>query len=379
LIDAPSNNATKVGTPVPYSVNAPNATSYRILAARDLGFLQMLKDTIVNVTNPTIPLPNGTIVYTKAIGINANGSGPESVVVMYTTIKAKPTSESVTFPLNNATEVTQPTNYTNSVGANAEKHEWQLLDIYDSIMLDTIPTNPGFTYDKLPTNKTFKAKVRGINTDQTGDWSQTIIYTMFDYAPSTFDINLVNNATVVYVIKKLAIPSTPATDVDNNSSELSKNFHITGPSIDTIMHANNIETIYLDSARLKLDSQYTVSAEVTDGKKTTPANETKTFKTPKATTGIENIFQGGDFLIYPNPTNYDITLEYYLLQNLKINIYLYNMDGKKLICQSFDKTSGSQSRSINLTLIGKGIFILKLVTLDAGKERLIKTFKLIRN
>jgi len=71
------------------------------------------------------------------------------------------------------------------------------------------------------------------------------------------------------LIKKLVIPSTPATDIDNDV--VTKNFHVVGPSLDTIMHANNIETVYLDSARLKLDSQYIISGEATDGSKTTPA------------------------------------------------------------------------------------------------------------
>jgi len=108
-------------------------------------------------------------------------------------------------------------------------------------------------------------------------------------------------------------------------------------------------------------------------------NESHNNQTPKATTGIEDIIIQGDLLIYPNPANQDITIEYYLLQNLEINICLYSLDGKKTICQSYEKSTGSQIHRINLSSFEKGIFIIKLMTRDSGKERLIKTFKLIRN
>jgi hypothetical protein len=97
------------------------------------------------------------------------------------------------------------------------------------------------------------------------------------------------------------------------------------------------------------------------------------------TTGVENIILGHDLLIYPNPTTHDITVEYYLLRQSKINICLYNIGGKKMTCYSFKESSGLQSHTIDLTCIGNGIYILKLVTLDSGQERLIKALKFIKN
>jgi hypothetical protein len=97
------------------------------------------------------------------------------------------------------------------------------------------------------------------------------------------------------------------------------------------------------------------------------------------TTGIADIILGDDLLIYPNPTTQDITVEYYLLRQSKINVCLYNLDGKELIGQEFEDPPGSQSHRINLKSIGKGIFILKIETLCDGKSRHLKALKIIKN
>jgi hypothetical protein len=378
LINSPLDNATKVGIPVPYDIIASNATSYRILVAKDLGLTQIVKDTIVFVTNPNIPLQNGMLFYTEVIGLNSNGAGQPSDIKSFSTTKATPTLISMLFPLNNAVEVVQPTNVKSSTGgASAEGYKFEIQTKEGVAVFDTATIANEF-YKKLDGNREFRIRGWAVNSDVEGPKSAWVYFKTFNDAPGSWSITgLINNAVVSYVNKKLAISSTPATDVNNDI--VTKNFHVVGPSLDTIIHANNIETIYLDSARLKLDSQYTISGEATDGSKVTPANTVITFKTPKPTTGIEDIFRQGDFLIYPNPANQDITIEYYLLQNLEINICLYSHDGKKLICQSYDKSTGSQIHRMNLSSVEKGIFIIKLMTRDSGKERLIKTFKLIRN
>jgi hypothetical protein len=96
------------------------------------------------------------------------------------------------------------------------------------------------------------------------------------------------------------------------------------------------------------------------------------------TTYKREILLGSGTTVYPNPTSKDITVKYYLLQGSIINISLYNYTGKKLTCDSFAESTGLQSHRIDLTYFGKGIYILKLVTCDSGQERLIKTFKLIK-
>jgi Secretion system C-terminal sorting domain len=377
-IASPLNNATKVLTPTQYIINpASNAILHEIVAALDNNFNTIIKDTLVSNLNPVIPLPNGKVIYTEIRGVNGTITGPWSPYTMITTIKATPSLISILNPLNNAVEVVQPTNIKSSTGGtSAEGYKYE-VQTKDGVPVFDTATIANEFYKKLDGNREFRIRGWAVNSDVEGPKSAWVYFKSFNNAPGNWSITLINNAVISYVNKKLAIPSTPATDIDNDV--VTKNFHVVGPSLDTIMHANNIETIYLDSARLKLDSQYTISGEATDGSKITPANEVITIKTPKATTGIEDIFRQGDFLIYPNPANQDITIEYYLLQNLEINICLYSLDGKKLISQSYDKSTGSQIHRMNLSSVEKGIFIIKLMTRDSGKERLIITFKLIRN
>jgi hypothetical protein len=375
---SPLNNATKVLTPTQYIINpASNATLHEIVAALDQNFNTIIKDTLVSSLNPVIPLPNGKIIYIEVRGVNGTITGPWSPYIITTTIKATPNLINILLPLNNAVEVVQPTNVKSSTGGtSAEGYKYELQTKDGVPVLDTATIANEF-YKKLDGNREFKVRGWAVNSDVEGPKSAWVYFKSFNNAPGSWSISLTNNALIAYVNKKLAIPSTPATDIDNDV--VTKNFHVVGSSLDTIMHANNIETVYLDSARLKSDSQYMISGEATDGSKTTPANTVITFRTPKATTGIEDLTLMDDFRVYPNPTYYDVTIEYFLSRNTEIKMCIFSMDGKNLICQSFEKSSGSQSHSINLTSIGKGIFILKLVTLDSGQERLIKTYRLIRN
>jgi hypothetical protein len=247
-------------------------------------------------------------------------------------------------------------------------------------VLDTATITKEFLYGKLRGNSEFRIRGWAVNSDVEGPKSEWVYFKTFNNAPSGFDIilaNSINSGVIQYINKKAVINSTESVDLDKDV--LSKDYHVTGPSLDTIMNATNIQTVYLDSARLQPDSEYTITAVVTDGSKITSANNSKTFKTAKATNGIEDLVIGGDFRIYPNPVYQDITVEYYLLQNLEITISLYNLEGKKMICQSYTKTTGSQSHKINLTSIVKGIYIISIETFNTGQTRRIKDLKIIKN
>ena len=136
-------------------------------------------------------------------------------------------------------------------------------------------------------------------------------------------------------------------------------------------------TYTLTKGFLKPQKTYKYTITEDDGKKFTTSN-TGQFNT-RIVTGINDIILNTAILIYPNPATNEITVEYTLTRSLKIGICLYNLGGKNLIRQSLEEYAGPQSHRINLTSIGKGIFILKLVTNDSGQESLIKTFKLIKN
>lgn len=293
-----------------------------------------------------------------------------------------PGATSLTKPANNAVDVpTSNTPLECEAATNTLQYRYVGKDLQGNIVLDSlVNSNTETTTKRFKGNRTYTLEVTAKNNNGYGPTSTTNTFKTFNHAPNGFDIilaNSISNGVIQYINKKIGIGGTPATDIDNDV--LSKKYTITGPSLDTLIHATNIETIYLDSARLQPDSEYRITAEVTDQDKPTQANNIITFKTPKAVTGIEEIILGSDFRIYPNPVSQDVFVEYYLLQDLEITICLYNLDGKKMICKSFDKTTGSQSHKINLSSIGKGIYILRLETYDSGLARQIKAFKIIKN
>jgi hypothetical protein len=196
----PLNNATKVVRPVNLTnTESLNTEQYRWRIRKHLTQLIVL-DTLLNHPNGFSydKLVPGEIYDVTVQPINSDVNGNESTANTFTIILDKPGLESVLTPTNNQTKVTQPFTYTNTSGTNSEQHQWQIRKLDNTIKLDTIVSALQFMYDKLTPGETYKVRVRGINSDQTGDWSTDVTYTIIKGDLNSILITSpTNNATEV--------------------------------------------------------------------------------------------------------------------------------------------------------------------------------------
>ena len=82
-------------------------------------------------------------------------------------------------------------------------------------------------------------------------------------------------------------------------------------------------------------------------------------------TSLEDIFSEG-FLVYPNPTNSDITIEFESSNTSEIKIGVYNTLGQEIFNKEISSFSGKFKEKINLGDYSEGVYIVNIIS-DTGK------------
>jgi hypothetical protein len=67
-----------------------------------------------------------------------------------------------------------------------------------------------------------------------------------------------------------------------------------------------------------------------------------------------------DVLLYPNPNNGEFTLEYITEVKETLKLELFNTLGEKVFSQNWETIYGQNFKTLNLTTLPKGLFMLKL-------------------
>jgi hypothetical protein len=80
---------------------------------------------------------------------------------------------------------------------------------------------------------------------------------------------------------------------------------------------------------------------------------------------VEDIFSEG-FLVYPNPTNSDITIEFESSTASEIKIGVYNTLGQEIFNKEISSFSGQFKEKINLGDYSEGVYIVNIIS-DTGK------------
>jgi hypothetical protein len=272
-------------------------------------------------------------------------------------------------PLDNASNLEQNVQiqYDNRFGADKYRLQTSDKEDFSNILkdLEVQRIDTVLFFDK---GKEYFIRVRPENVKGNTPWSNIVSFTTKgNTAPSTFTIlTPINNQTAPYINKKLEISSSAATDIDGD--QLNKTYHIIGPDLDTLIHRNNTEKAYIDSARLKLDTEYQIIAEVSDGQASTPAsNNPVKFRTKKSTVGIESP-DYSYFRVFPMPVKDNLTIEYDL--NTHGTRRIISAGGKVMDSREIN---GETREILDLSGYTPGIYIIKL---SAGsRERKILVVK----
>lgn len=102
------------------------------------------------------------------------------------------------------------------------------------------------------------------------------------------------------------------------------------------------------------------------------SNTAKDTLTVSACVGIEELSNGMNLNVYPNPSTGIFTLDLTTNSDLKGTIYLTSIDGK-VVFNDVVEGNGLISKSINISHLSNGIYYLKLETKDA-----MKTYKVLK-
>jgi hypothetical protein len=80
-----------------------------------------------------------------------------------------------------------------------------------------------------------------------------------------------------------------------------------------------------------------------------------------------------DFLVYPNPTSYNITAKLYLPEKQNVSVEIYNINGMLLSKLALGKSQGMIVKQIDFSMYAKGTYLLKVITdLKSESKKIIK-------
>lgn len=93
-------------------------------------------------------------------------------------------------------------------------------------------------------------------------------------------------------------------------------------------------------------------------------------------TGV-NENTNGIIMLYPNPTNNEITIAISDAAISELNITLIDLQGKKVYTETVKNINGNYTKQINLEKLAKGVYHTKLIYTDANAKQTIESNKLI--
>ncbi|MBN2521597.1 MAG: T9SS type A sorting domain-containing protein, partial [Bacteroidales bacterium] len=171
-------------------------------------------------------------------------------------------------------------------------------------------------------------------------------------------------------IKKKTIPDFEITELNTNQTvveDLSEYF--SDPNNDEITFTvssdndsistrilNNSELLIKATKEFKSDAEVTVTAS--DGELSTEQTFIVTYQTSSIIDEITFVEQS--VLIYPNPANEYINLKLYHDDFGKVDISIYDISGKLLLFQQFNKQGIEFEKNINLNNLSNGLYFIEI-------------------
>lgn len=73
--------------------------------------------------------------------------------------------------------------------------------------------------------------------------------------------------------------------------------------------------------------------------------------------------------IYPNPNTGNFSINFILAKNQIVNVEMINLQGQVVSTQSIKATTGSNSLPVNVSSVAKGIYFVKIQTIDGAITR----------
>jgi hypothetical protein len=368
--------------PIDNSINLDNAVrlawtavtdadKYRVQIATDPDFTKIYKDFNAQRRDTIVTFNSNNKYYMRLRAENKLGVADWTEVSKFSTRTEIINSSEFITPINNSTNVTTavPFTWTPST-ANNYNLEIATDTTFTNLVKD-VDVSKTDTVIVLDGNRKYFARVQGKTPTAVSDWS-SIVFKTINHAPSSFEfIKPTMDEIITFDKGKLAIETTVPTDVDNDS--LTKKIRVQGTGLDTlIITPADLNSVYLDSTKLKSNTEYTLNGEVTDGKLVTQASNNVRFKTP-IYVGTNELLDNLNLLVYPTLVKDYITID--VNKQTTLNIEVRDLVGR-LQKQYQENISGTVQLDVN-ELKG-GMYILDLESKDNTGHIEHKVMKIIK-
>jgi len=78
--------------------------------------------------------------------------------------------------------------------------------------------------------------------------------------------------------------------------------------------------------------------------------------------GIEELFEGSQLSVFPNPARDRVNLSFNSLESTKLHVGINDISGKQIVLKSFEITEGNNQLTLDVQGLSEGIYILNLST-----------------
>ena len=153
-------------------------------------------------------------------------------------------------------------------------------------------------------------------------------------------------------------------DVEKTSAENLDNYAITSDITiqSAVLHAFDKTRVNLTITQVTSGITYDLTiSNVQDLSGNVMESQTESF----TWVGLEEIFETGTLVIYPNPADENINLTFSLKQAASVEVSLSDISGRQLLVNNYQATSGRNQLSINVGNLAKGLYLMHVNT-DLG-------------
>ncbi len=370
-LSSPENYAV-VKAPVELKWEAVNnADSYDVQVSKDYSFNDLALDESAKVNSYTIKkLDIGANYYWRIRAKNSGGEGKWSDAWSFSTANTIPADmPDILSPDDGAEDLTQPVTLEwNTVDKATRYH----LMIYEEnvqapvVDVDDIPA-PGsgdvvsYEASGLTDGKSFTWKVRGLNDDGEGPWTEERSFSVVPAAPEDVVDLLYPQDDASKMTESIVFEWKLIAGADKYHFRLKK--EDTGAMV---IDDGNIESkgskIFYEVNGLEPNTKYIWQVRGLNAGGEGPWSNEYSFTTDDFT-GVEELSKEEINLnIKPNPAVEFVQMIYKLNSTTKVNIAMYNIMGEKVrSITNMEKTEGSQIEIISLSGLTEGIYLIRII------------------
>lgn len=357
LITSPINNRTDLSSIVRFTYNNIAGTDrYHLDIAIDNSFSNIVQDLMIYRSDTTISLNNDQQYYARVRQENSSGISSWSSTITFRTAPPPPGNTSITIPIDNATKVTIPVQYTLLPATDATQYEIMVASevSFTNIVKDTLVNNLS---PIIPlTNATqFYTKARAKNGNGFGPWTNITSFTTIKATPSnTAIMNPSNNQIKPDTYVYFALMTS--TNAESYEIMIAKDAAFVTMVKDTLILYHYPFPYAVAVIHLGYGFTYFAKARAINSDIEGEWCSTLTFKIDVATNIMEVIDE--EPIVYPNPFNNFVSIKSpNNASNFKVDIF--SSDGRhiKTLTTSVDEV-------IDLSSFKPGSYIIRISSLD---------------